>query len=227
MDQEKIGKFIVKLRNKKGLTQTELGNLLGVSNKSVSKWENGICLPDPSLYNEVCKIFNISLDELFSGKRKIKSFAKTIICLVVILISFLVIYKLTSVKVYQLQVDNQNDAFAMYHTGILSDGFFKDVLKIHLEYKNPENIELVGLYIKESNEYKLLDTDMPYVGNVTDDYVHVYSSDSIGTTEKYFNKQNYINKLIKNKDRAYICITFKNDLSKTDEQCNKIYFEEL
>ena len=49
MDQRKIGRFIAELRTELNLTQTELGDKLGVSYKAVSKWENGICLPDPSL----------------------------------------------------------------------------------------------------------------------------------------------------------------------------------
>ena len=70
MDQKKIGKFIAELRTEKELTQTELGEMLGVSYKAVSKWENGICLPDASLYNDICKIFKITKDELFSGCRR-------------------------------------------------------------------------------------------------------------------------------------------------------------
>ena len=70
MDQKKIGKFIAELRIEKELTQTELGEMLGVSYKAVPKWENGICLPDASLYNDICKIFKITKDELFSGCRR-------------------------------------------------------------------------------------------------------------------------------------------------------------
>ena len=46
MNQEKIGKFIAKLRNEKNMTQTELGEILGLSYKAVSKWERGLSLPD-------------------------------------------------------------------------------------------------------------------------------------------------------------------------------------
>lgn len=69
MDQEKIGRFIAYLRKEKGMTQIALASLLGVSDKSVSKWERGINLPDPSLYIELCKILGISLNELFTGER--------------------------------------------------------------------------------------------------------------------------------------------------------------
>ena len=59
MDQKKIGQFIAELRTENKLTQAELGNMLGVSYKAISKWENGICLPDASLYNNICRIFEI------------------------------------------------------------------------------------------------------------------------------------------------------------------------
>lgn len=69
MDQVKIGKLIAECRKEKRLTQVELAQKLGVTDKSVSKWENGICLPDVSLYKEICKILDITLNEFFSGER--------------------------------------------------------------------------------------------------------------------------------------------------------------
>ena len=68
MNQEKIGKFIAKKRKEKNLTQEQLAEKLGVTNKSISKWENGNCLPDSSLYKPLCNILGITLDELFSGE---------------------------------------------------------------------------------------------------------------------------------------------------------------
>lgn len=68
MDQKKIGLFIMKCRKEKGLTQKTLGEKLGVSDKSVSKWERGICLPDFSLFMPLCDIFHIDLNELFIGE---------------------------------------------------------------------------------------------------------------------------------------------------------------
>lgn len=70
MEQEKIGKFIKEKRKENGLTQEKLAEKLGVSGRSVSKWENGICMPDMSLYKEICNILNISLVEFISGEAK-------------------------------------------------------------------------------------------------------------------------------------------------------------
>lgn len=68
MDQEKIGKFISIKRKEKGITQSELAELLGISDRAISKWENGNCLPDASNMQELCKILNIIINDLFSGE---------------------------------------------------------------------------------------------------------------------------------------------------------------
>jgi len=69
MNQEKIGKFIAECRKEKGLTQVQLAEQLGTTDKSVSKWENGICLPDSSQYKPLCNVLNITINELFSGQK--------------------------------------------------------------------------------------------------------------------------------------------------------------
>lgn len=69
MDQIKIGKLIAKCRKEKNITQKQLANRLGVTDKSVSKWENGICLPDVSLYKNLCEILGLSLNEFFAGEK--------------------------------------------------------------------------------------------------------------------------------------------------------------
>ena len=69
MNQEKIGKFISECRKNKKLTQSELADKLGVSDKSVSKWENGRCMPDLSLFKPLCEELNITINELLSGEK--------------------------------------------------------------------------------------------------------------------------------------------------------------
>ena len=68
MDTKKIGKFISKNRKRKGLTQEQLGELLGVSNKTISRWENGNYMPDLSLLIPLSEVLNISLNELLNGE---------------------------------------------------------------------------------------------------------------------------------------------------------------
>ena len=84
MDQERIGKFIASSRKKQKLTQQELAERLGVTNKSISRWENGKTLPDISFFKPLCEILNISIEELINGektdfKRKNDSVEKAII----------------------------------------------------------------------------------------------------------------------------------------------------
>jgi len=67
MDQIKIGKFIQEKRKEKRLTQSELAEKLNVSDRAISKWENGNCIPDVSNIQELCKIFNITINDLVSG----------------------------------------------------------------------------------------------------------------------------------------------------------------
>lgn len=69
MDQTKIGKFILECRKAKGLTQEELGEKLGVTSKSISRWENGNTMPDYSLLKNICKDLDITVNELLSGEK--------------------------------------------------------------------------------------------------------------------------------------------------------------
>jgi len=68
MDQEKIGKFIQEKRKEKKLTQSDIAEKLNITDRAISKWENGICLPDAGTMPELCKILNISINDLFSGE---------------------------------------------------------------------------------------------------------------------------------------------------------------
>ena len=69
MNQVEIGKFIAECRKNKNMTQNQLAKMLNITNKSISKWENGSCLPDPSLYEPLCDILGITINELFAGQR--------------------------------------------------------------------------------------------------------------------------------------------------------------
>ncbi len=68
MDLKKIGKFIAENRKKAGFSQESLAEELDISNRSVSKWEHGICLPETTKMPELCRLFNITINDLFSGE---------------------------------------------------------------------------------------------------------------------------------------------------------------
>ena len=69
MDQIKIGRFIAACRKRANLTQLQLADRLGITDKAVSKWERGITMPDTSIMLELCDILGISVNELLSGEK--------------------------------------------------------------------------------------------------------------------------------------------------------------
>ena len=69
MDQIKIGRFIAERRKKASLTQMQLAEKLGITDKAVSKWERGIAMPDTSIMLKLCDILSISVNELLSGEK--------------------------------------------------------------------------------------------------------------------------------------------------------------
>ena len=69
MNQEKIGKFILELRREKNMTQQELADKIGVTDRAISKWENGRGMPDLSLMIPLCKELDITINELISGEK--------------------------------------------------------------------------------------------------------------------------------------------------------------
>ena len=68
MNQTAIGSYIAKKRREKNLTQEQLAEKLGVSNKTISKWENGKCMPDYSIIEQLCQELSVTLSELMDGE---------------------------------------------------------------------------------------------------------------------------------------------------------------
>ena len=79
MNQMKIGSFLKKLRNEKGLTQGQLAEQLNVSNRSVSRWETGSTLPDISILIELAKFYEVDIKEIIDGGRKSEDMDKEMI----------------------------------------------------------------------------------------------------------------------------------------------------
>ena len=70
MDQMKIGSFLKKLRNEKGLTQEQAGEQFNVSRRTVTRWETGANMPDLDVLLEIADFYDVDLRELFDGERK-------------------------------------------------------------------------------------------------------------------------------------------------------------
>lgn len=69
MDLVQIGKFIAQLRKEHELSQEKLGEIIGVTNKTISRWETGTYLPSAEMLLSMSKLFDVSINELLSGKR--------------------------------------------------------------------------------------------------------------------------------------------------------------
>ena len=69
MDLVQIGKFIAELRKEQELTQEQLGEKIGVTNKTISRWENGYYLPPADVLLAMSQLFDVSVNEILSGKR--------------------------------------------------------------------------------------------------------------------------------------------------------------
>ena len=68
MNQTAIGSYIARKRKEQNLTQEQLAEKLGVSNKTISKWENGKCMPDYSIIQKLCEVLHVTLPELMDGE---------------------------------------------------------------------------------------------------------------------------------------------------------------
>ena len=69
MNQIKIGKFIASCRKAQGMTQANLAEKLGITDRAVSKWENGKSMPDSGIMLELCELLEINVNELLSGEK--------------------------------------------------------------------------------------------------------------------------------------------------------------
>ena len=98
MDSERIGKFIKELRKKNNLTQADLASKYGVTYQAVSKWENGINLPDIALLKEMSKDFNVNIEDILSGeikgnKKKNKLYLPVILGILLLIIILVLLLK--------------------------------------------------------------------------------------------------------------------------------------
>ena len=77
MNQTAIGRYIARKRKEQNLTQEQLAERLGVSNKTISKWENGKCMPDYSIIHQLCDALHVTLPELMDGEDAAESSVRT------------------------------------------------------------------------------------------------------------------------------------------------------
>lgn len=107
MNPDKVGKFIKKLRKDNNLTQKDLADKYGVTYQAVSKWENGINLPDVSLIREMSKDFNISVEDILDGEIKSQNKNNHNNKIIYIMIIVIVII----IAVFIIHLINDNNSF--------------------------------------------------------------------------------------------------------------------
>jgi len=106
-DQEKIAKFIKDIRKKHHLTQKQFAEKYGVTYQAVSKWENARNMPDVTLMKQICKDFDISLEELFEGEYKKNDNKKRNATIILFIIIALCILTIMIVKISKKENDFQ------------------------------------------------------------------------------------------------------------------------
>lgn len=177
MNQEKIGQFIALQRKERKLTQKELAEKLNVTNRSVSKWETGQCLPDVSLFEPLCNILNMDINELLAGekldkgskernkevinfieyskkKNKIKVLVISLVSLFLIAIIILGTYFINNFNkttIYELSGESEN---FRYSGGLLVVSNYKNVLssgKVSVNNSELENVEILDVTLKSNN----------------------------------------------------------------------------
>lgn len=181
IDNEKIGKFIIKLRKEKKMTQNELANLIFVDRTTISKWEHGENTIKVDVLHKLAAIFNVTINELMIGERqnknnieqinnatlniiktnekmrkKFKLAISLIIILIILLIgSFFTYYffnNYNSIVVYKIYGEDEHFSTSNGLMIVTKDKFYIQLGNI--QSLNDENIKKIRLYyIKEGNEF--------------------------------------------------------------------------
>ena len=230
MNQEKMGKFIYKMRTENNLSQYQLAELIPISRQAVSKWERGETIPDSSTLLKLSELFNVTINELLIGEKKenitieeletttlniidesnkkakkiLRNFKISVSIITVLLLAFLTYYFINSynsIKIYKISGENKN----IY----IKDGIFVQANnKIYIKVgniKNNNNLEIskISIYYLDSKNKKELIYENKDAEKLT-------IIDYGGYSEKM--SLININKIINN---SYIEITYKNNTKET------------
>lgn len=234
MNTDKIGKVIKNIRIKNNLTQSEFADRYGVTYQAVSKWENGKNIPDISLLKQICKDFNINIDDLLEGKLSInkknnhKYMYVFISCIVILLL----------VLIYMLLNNKDN-----FYFKTLSSSCNNFTITGSIAYNNKKssiyisNIDYCGG--EDNNDYKDIECILYENSNNIDTKISTYNYNDKSSTIKledflkdiYFHIDNYDRTCkIYSENSLYLMInatnsdnevtTYKINLS-LDDSCKK------
>lgn len=166
MDLDKVGKFIAENRNLQNLTQKDLGELLGVNPKTVSKWERGVNAPDIAVLTELAKYLNVSVEEILAGERIKKDkltkqlinkiFNKSNKRFIVISITFIIlaIFLITSLVIYK-------------------HNFYKPKPEVYTISTDNEEYQVTGYLLLNKNDYSVNITEIKNIKSKADREVDI------------------------------------------------------
>lgn len=159
MDQEKIGKFILKIRQDNNLSQTKFADRLNVTFQAVSKWENGRGIPDIEMLKKISEEFNVSIDEIIKGNKQTKK--KNYILIIILLLIGICIYICfkNNSKLVVSSITSDKENFSI--TGVLAIVNNKTTIHIsNITYNDLDNKKYLGieamLYEEIDNNYKII-----------------------------------------------------------------------
>ena len=182
MDLEKMGKFIAEMRKKHSLTQSQLGEMLGISGKAISKWERGISAPDISLLNDLSKILEVSVSEILNGEKDASEDKNNNINIKVI-DTYNKIFKKKYTKVIFILISLLLSSIILFSVAYLITNYNKCF--VYKLSSGSEEFYLEGLIASNQKENSLLITGISYYGED-------YKSDA-ETRFKYINSVLLIN----------------------------------
>lgn len=185
MDLEKMGKFIAEMRKKHSLTQSQLGEMLGISGKAISKWERGISAPDISLLNDLSKILEVSVSEILNGEKD-ASEDKTNNINVKVIDTYNKIFKKKYTKVIFILISLLLSSIILFSVAYLITNYNKCF--VYKLSSGSEEFYLEGLIASNQKENSLLITGISYYG---EDYK---SEDAV--KYKYYNCTLFMNERV-------------------------------
>ena len=227
MNQMKIGEFIAKCRQEKKLSQTELANEIGVTNKAISKWENGRCLPDVSLFKPLCKNLDISINELLNGEKDKKdrneegyinyvgyTNKKNKLKIIISTLIFILIIISLTLGIYFVNNYNKTKIFELY--GESKNFYYKGGLLVLSNDQNVLSSGKIGIINNEIKEEHLIAISLKYNNNTM--LSGPFLEGASISREDYGYNEIFTEERINNLDKWYIEVTYiKDDKIKTEK----------
>ena len=157
--ENNIGKLLIKYRKKNNLTQKELGDMIGVSLKTISKWECGKGLPDVSLLDKLSEVLGISIDELLKGNNEHKTnkpkLIKYVLISGIILIIIIGIYQIKSNHSQKINQDYPCTMIGNYYIKLITDSNDENYKYITITMYQMEGIYTVKVPTSIANQLSI------------------------------------------------------------------------